>query len=138
MNYSVGQVLYVILDKQTAVYPMIVVEEIIKRTMNKGQIVSDYDYVLHAGADNPKVWSLSAIKGEIFSSAEDVRKSLVERAVSSINKHVDSAVAKAAEWYGETLPPQREELRSTEEDDAAYIDLGGGVKGKIRMNNSVI
>ena len=33
MSYHVGQVLFVILNKKTQVYPMMVVEEIIKKTM---------------------------------------------------------------------------------------------------------
>ena len=32
MSYHVGQVLFVILNKKTQVYPMMVVEEIIKKT----------------------------------------------------------------------------------------------------------
>lgn len=95
MSYKVGQVLYVVLRKEPNVYPMQVVEEITKKTLD-GEATS---YMLRAGADVSKVVSITDIDGEIFDSADNARKTLIERVSQSIAHRVEQAVNKAKEWY---------------------------------------
>ena len=141
MKYSVGQILYVVLDQQAVVYPMQVIEEITKRTLaGSGEIAVEVDYLLLAGGKNAKHMHLSAVKGEIFESADSARISLVERATVSIGKHIEAALDKARIWYGaENLTSSLVEtdFSMPEESDVAYIDLGDGMKGRVKINNSV-
>lgn len=95
--YTIGHVLYVVLSKKNQVYPMQVVEVITKKTLS-GEEVS---YILQAGSDKSSKVDLSSIEGEIFNTAEKARKTLVERATMQINKLIEVATKKAAEWYGE-------------------------------------
>jgi hypothetical protein len=133
MKLNVGQVVYVILEKQTTVYPMYVSEEIIKRTMHKGEIVSDCDYILQAGGPNPKVLALSSIQGEIFETAEQARIVMIDRATKSINKHIEGAINKAKEWYSASEAKSLDDTLDDNEPDVAYVDLGNGLKGKIKI-----
>lgn len=96
--HTIGQVLYVVLSKKNQVYPMQVVEVITKKTLT-GEEVS---YILQAGPEKSSRVELSSVDGEIFETAERARKTLIERATSQINKLVDIASKKSAEWYGET------------------------------------
>ena len=91
----VGQILYVVPTRQTAVYPMQVSEEIIRKTLNGTEI----DYVLVAGGTDPKIISHKDIQGEIFETAEQACSVLTERATRSIAKLIESAQKKAKEWY---------------------------------------
>jgi len=95
MSYKVGQVLFVVLRKEPNVYPMQVVEEITKKTL-EGEVTT---YMLRAGSDPNKVLSISDIDGEIFDSADNAKKTLFDRVSQSINYRVEQAVAKAKEWY---------------------------------------
>jgi hypothetical protein len=95
LNYQVGQILYVILKKEASVYPMQVVEEITKKTLN-GEETS---YILRAGADANKTLNINEIDGEVFDSAEVAKKVLVDRVSQAITTRVDQAIAKAKEWY---------------------------------------
>jgi len=94
MAYKVGQVLYVVLQKQTTVYPMQIVEEITKKTL-EGSVT---DYVLQAGAQEEKI-RLKDIQGEVFETPEQTKKVLIERVVKQIERLVDTAVKKSQEWY---------------------------------------
>lgn len=94
MKYTIGQVLFVVLSKKNQVYPMQVTEVITKKTL-KGEEVS---YLLQAGANGDSIL-LDKIDGEVFDSAETARKTLVHRATQQINRLVDVAVKKSAEWY---------------------------------------
>jgi len=94
-NLKVGQILYVVPTKQVAVFPMQVVEELTKKTLDGTEI----DYVLKAGGADPKTIRLKEIQGEIFESASKARTTLTERAVRSVSRLVENAAKKALEWY---------------------------------------
>jgi len=96
--YEIGQVLYVVLSKKNQVYPMQVVETITKRTL-RGEEIS---YILQAGLDKTNRITLDQVEGEVFDAADKVRKTLLQRATSQVNKLVDIAVKKSGEWYGAT------------------------------------
>lgn len=100
--YSIGQVLFVVLSKKSQVYPMQVVETITKKTLQGEQV----SYVLQAGADKESRVMLDSIEGEIFSSSEKARSTLISRATSQINKLIEVAMSKSSEWYGQNDQPQ--------------------------------
>lgn len=95
MNYYVGQILFVVLNKKIQIYPMMVVEEIIKKTLSG----EDVNYVLQAGSDSSRKILLNEIDGEIFESADEAKHVLTSKATLQIEKLVDSAALKAQEWY---------------------------------------
>lgn len=95
MKYRVGQVLYVVLKKEVRVYPMQVIEEITKKTL-EGEVTS---YMVRGGTDPKAQLLISEVDGEIFDSAEKAKHVLIERATASITRMVDLATQKALEWY---------------------------------------
>lgn len=95
MSYTVGQILYVVLRKEPNVYPMQVVEEITKKTLD-GEITS---YMVRAGKDATKVLPIAEVDGEIFDSAEAAKKTLIDRVSQAILHRVEKAVESAQEWY---------------------------------------
>lgn len=96
MTYKIGQVLFIVLNKKSQVYPMQVVEIITKKSL-QGE---DIKYLLQGGSNKTATVLLNEIDGEIFDSSEKARQVLVKRATSQINKLVDAAVSKSKEWYG--------------------------------------
>lgn len=95
MAYHVGQILFVILNKKMQVYPMMVVEEITKRTI-KGE---EINYVLQGGSDPATTILLNHVEGEIFESADEAKYVLTSRANVQIEKIVDAAISQAESWY---------------------------------------
>lgn len=95
MKYTVGQVLYFVLRKETRVYPMQVIEEITKKTLD-GEVTS---YMVRGGTDPKAQMLISEVDGEVFDSADKAKAQLIERATASITRIVDVAVTKAREWY---------------------------------------
>ena len=95
-EYRVGQVLYVVLRKEARVFPVQVVEEVTKRTL-EGTATT---YMIKAQvSDGDKVLPITDVDGEVFDSADKVRQTLTDRAVNGINQRVEQAVNKAKEWY---------------------------------------
>lgn len=95
MGYVVGQVIYVVLRKEASVYPLQIVEEIVKKTL-EGEVVT---YTVRMGADPTKTLTIAEVDGEIFDTAEKAKQMLLEKVFEVISHRVDQAVSKAKEWY---------------------------------------
>jgi len=93
-TYRVGQVLYVLANKETKIYPVQIIEEIIKRTVT-GESVS---YLAKIGKSGKQV-TVSEIDGELFEGVEQLREVLTQRVMLTINNVIENAVIKANEWY---------------------------------------
>ena len=104
--YYIGQVVFVVLNKKHQIYPMQVVETVTKKTL-KGEEVN---YYLQAGSDKNTTVLLNEVDGEIFTSAESAKTTLIDRATIQITKLVESAEKKSKEWYSETQVQEVHEL----------------------------
>lgn len=130
MAYRVGQVLFVIINKKMQVYPMMVVEEIVKRTIHGEEV----NYALQGGSDSSSVIMLHQVDGEIFESAEEAKYVLTNRATSQIEKLVDAAVAKAAEWYKwQKVEEETPEIMSLPQQENVKVTLSDGTVANLKM-----
>jgi hypothetical protein len=140
MNLSVGQIVFVIPEKQTIVQPMQVVEEITKKMLHmhddgRNEVVSETDYLLKHSS-NSKYQLFSEIQGEIFETAEKAKLTMIERATLSITRHIENALKRANESFGLGADITNKSVHISEEiSESAYVDLGNGLKGRIRLNN---
>jgi hypothetical protein len=130
--YLIGHIVFVVLSKKNQVYPMQVTEIITKRTL-QGEETS---YILQAGADRDSKISMDQIDGEVFESPERARQTLMNRASQQINRLIDMAIAKSAEWYGSPVE-EKDEI-----DDVKVIDdlietvmLPDGTIAKVKLPN---
>lgn len=89
------------------VFPMMIVEEIVKRTMHG----EDVNYVLQGGSDASTTILLNQVDGEIFESADEAKYVLTSRATAQIEKLVDSAVSRATEWYNNDAKNVQQEVQ---------------------------
>lgn len=94
--YRVGQVLYVIPKGETRIYPVQIVEEVTKKTLEEGAVTS---YMVRGSTQTEETLDIDSLDGEVFDSAAKLQKTLVERATAGITAVIESAVAKAHEWY---------------------------------------
>jgi len=118
------------------VYPMMVVEEITKKTLYG----EETNYVLQGGSDHSSTILLDKVEGEIFESAEEAKYVLTTRATSRIEQIVDSAVEKAAEWYQSKEKDVSDQVMSlqtqtsqVETADAVKVELSDGTIANLKM-----
>jgi hypothetical protein len=130
-SYKVGQILYVVPTKQTAVYPMQVIEEITKKSLNGVEI----DYVLKAGGEDPKTILHREIKGEIFETADKAKMILTDRATKSVHRLVEAAYKKSLEWYPTTsVQPSQQQNEPIETQSSEHtITLEDGTVARIKL-----
>ena len=133
MSYSIGQILYVLLNRETKICPVQVVEEITKRTLG-GETTT---YIVKFGKRGETV-SLSDLDGQVFESVEVLRKTLHDRITRSVENIVTNTVKKAEEWYQSTaedasIVRRNESLEVQQQEEDAVITLPDGTVAKIRM-----
>lgn len=133
MTYCVGQVLYVVMKNKASVFPFVVVEEIVRKTVD-GETTS---YIVRGGTDPKQTVPITSLEGEVFDSAASAKAELIDRATRSINKLVDAAVQRAQEWYPGSveLPSDAGVKRQSPMDIGTtgdVVELPDGTKARVK------
>lgn len=130
MTYNVGQILFIILEKKMQVYPMMIVEEIVKRTLHG----EETNYVLQGGSDPTTTILLSHIDGEVFESADEAKYVLTVRATAQIEKLVDFAVSRATKWYDNNTKNVQQEMQEvmTLSQEQVKVTLSDGTVANLK------
>jgi hypothetical protein len=132
--YKVGQIIYVLTSKETKIYPVQVVEEIIKRSIT-GESVS---YIVKAGKGN-KFVPISDIQGELFEDVESLREVLTKRIINTVNNIVNESIEKASEWYEqpEVHSPivDNTSLEQDNKQDSVVVKLSDGKIANVKLPN---
>ena len=113
--YQIGQILFVVLNSKQQIFPMQVVEMVTKKTLQGEEV----KYCLQAGSDKTTKIMLDQLDGEVFTSAEEAKSTLVERATLQIYALIDAAQKKAKTWYDNSHTIQESKIP---EPKIAFID----------------
>lgn len=134
MKYNIGQVLYVLLNKETKICPVQVIEEITKKTL-EGESTT---YIVRFGKKGDAV-DLSALDGQVFESIDTLRSTLHERITRTVNAVINGTLRRAQEWYQQheplKVPNEGVSVHNPQlEDDLddAIVTLPDGTIAKVR------
>lgn len=126
--YSIGQIIYVLLSREKSVVPMQIVEEISRKTKDGLQV----SYVATFGSgENKESIIISDIKGELFSSLDEIRQNLLQKATSSIDALLVSAKKKADLWYPHLEVQQQASVQ--QEPEVQMIRLPDGTLARVKL-----
>jgi hypothetical protein len=141
-TYKIGQIVYVVLNKEGKVYPMQVIQEITKKSLNGTETC----YMLRGNPSVNQTVMMSEISGEIFDTDAECRALLVQRAAKQLNKLVDNAVKKAGEWFPDGIGGEPSdgpsvatlfEPEQKAEPGTVLADLGDGTIAKVKLPPNV-
>ncbi len=155
MSYTVGQVVFLLLQKELKVIPAMVVEQTVTRTLD-GEKTS-FSVVVPSTSKNTqhKKYPLDKLDAKVYTSINHARAAMIENATSKINSILEasSQLARSNFQYNPDSEPTPENLVPQEPtleeppvgndiisnimslDDTAEIDLGNGLKAKINPKN---
>jgi len=142
MDYQVGQILYICNENKMNIFPIQVVEEIIKTTLNG----KERTYIVMLPDKEKTKFDITKVKDSLFTSLEAVRNHMIDNATNAIN-----SMAKTANDLGNKVfvvnkkelidnivekPTQNENnVQVNANDDIIMVDLGNGVKAKMNTKN---
>ena len=127
-TYKVGQVLFVLMNKETKIIPVQIVEEIIKRTVSSETV----NYIVRVGKSGKQI-QLSELDGEIFEEVEKLREVLISRVMSAMNGVVDNAVQKSNEWYEQ--PEVHSPLIENRQEEVVPVQFADGKIANVKIPN---
>lgn len=157
MSYTVGQVIFLLLQKELKVIPARVVEQTVTRTMD-GEKTS-FSVIVPGSTKNGqhKKYPLEKLNAKVYTSIPDARNAMIENATRKIDSILNASKELAKtnfDYDGDAFsainPLQNneeahQETISTDDDnvinniiasdEVAEVDLGNGMKARINPKN---
>ena len=88
MKLNVGQVIYLLTNKSSKVYPALVCEEIKKKSLD-GETTN---YVVRLPTDDAREVEVDKLDAEIFETIKDAKETMLSRISSEIDSMLEQAV----------------------------------------------
>jgi len=129
-EYYIGQVLYVLLKGDTTIHPVLVVEELRKKTLQG--VLTEYTVEVVTGKNGKKTTSsLSDLDATVFENIEEAKTFLVSNATEAINRICDAAKATAEKWLTVQTPQTYETDNEVPYEEEDKIVLENGMKARV-------
>ena len=141
MNFNVGQILYLLSNKTMKLVPVLVTEEVTRKSL-EGEKIS-YNVML-PGKKRSNV-SLDSIDAIAFGSIDELRAFMFKNAKRSINEMIEKTIFVANKELKSNSESDvvdnsitKESIRSISKsgnDENIIVDLGDGTKASIKVKN---
>jgi len=118
--FQVGQVLYVISQKRQQVYPVRVVEQVVRKSL-EGETIS-YQVEIPSKDDESKRFELSRLGPNVHSDLSKVRALLMTNAAARIDELVTTAGEMAQTTFGVTVLPLPDAKDAPSDEGVEIID----------------
>ncbi len=135
MKYKVGQIIFMSNPKSAQIIPLKIVEEIIKTTESG----KETEYTVRFPDRSKTEANINALKGDIFSSIEDMETFMIENTTKAIKKMVVAAQELKTQAFPDTKQkeskPIPEPKKTTTEENVSFVELENGTKAKIDLES---
>lgn len=153
MSYYVGQTIYLLNTEKLKVYPVQVVEEIIRKTM-EGQEIT---YIVKLPDKDGTQAKLSEINAKVFIDDKNLKSFMYENAKKSIDKIISEAniiksevfekveesiveeeiqtVNDDVDYLEELKKPTNLSVQNGTKDDTIKVHLGNGINANVKIDN---
>lgn len=98
--FEIGQVVYVLAEKEQIILPGIVVEEVVVKKLT-GNFVSWK--VKIGAAEKAKLYDTSKINGEVYGNLDELRAAMLTNFENFLNDLCKDAHLKVEKWYGKEI-----------------------------------
>lgn len=131
-NRTVGQILFVMKTDDTLLVPVLIVEELVRKTLSGEETTHTVEALTQGGTR--KRFALSNNSFHVFDDVETARQYLIRNATNAINMLCDSAVKKSQQLLGEiNTPVPREKFHEQPVQEHTEVLLSDGTKAKINL-----
>ena len=146
MNYSVGQILYLLSHKSMKVFPVQVVEEVVRNTL-KGKEIS---YTVMMPNKDGTLTPLANVNAEVFDNIEELKVFMTNNAIMTIENILSGArelesiftpslqqETEIAEKTKAIKKPLKEKnnVQKNNKESKIKVDVGNGIKANINVED---
>jgi hypothetical protein len=126
-NLEIGQVLYIVSDKETRVVPVVVSEQATIKTLEGNTTTWK---VILGPKEKRKTVPLESLKGDKFFSLDEAKESILSSFVEFLNQAVEKSQNDTRSWYGlevESLKtvktPKKNNVEEDQFDADSFLDV---------------
>ena len=131
-NRTVGQVLYIMKTDDTSLVPVLIVEELVRKTLAGEETTHTVEALSQGGTR--KRFMLSDANFRVFNDVETAREYLIQNATAAINSLCENAVKKSNQLLGEmNVTAQKEKVHEQPVHEYNQVLLSDGTKAKINL-----
>ena len=132
-EYNIGQVLFVLLKGDTSIHPVMIVEEVKKKTLQGATTEYTVETVAKAGKRNRV--PLSDLDATVFDDISSAREFLLRNANDAIERICENAVRFANKNFSDRETFEKPHVNNThhEEVNGETVVLENGVKARISI-----
>ena len=130
-DYNVGQVLFLVNNKDQRVIPVQIVEEVCRKNLEGSSV----DYLVKIPGPTDKKINLKSVDAKVYKNTKLLRESMFESAQTIIEKIVKKAEVTATDafqWGSESLASQildkTSQLKNMKQEDDNVLSLEDGTK----------
>lgn len=113
-SYEVGQIIYLLVEKSARVFPVQVIEEIVRKSISGEKIT----YMVKLPNEKAELVDLSNLNAQVYTSEELLKQKMISNATSAIEKMVDQAVSIGKEIFSKPV-----EEKSLEDEDSDWENI---------------
>lgn len=129
--FSIGQIVYILSNKDQTVIPAMVVEEVTVQTLDGKKI--SWKFAIGTGPSQ-KIVDSNRVNGDLFSSLDDIKVLLTEKLSKFIDGVLVQAQTRQENWYGQQVRKAKQQGVTTQKLDAdALLE---GLEAPSSINNS--
>ena len=134
MVYSIGQIIYLLSNKETKIFPAQVVEVVLRKTLDG----EETNYFLKMPDTAGTVVSLDKVSADVFLTPEDLKSFMLENARKNIETVVINSQKLIEKYFVSedksdltlpALPEKNEDLSNI-----AKVDLGNGITARVNLD----
>ena len=135
MSYDVGQILYVVSSSKMEVKPVIISEEVVRKTLD-GQ---ETTYLVKSRLSDD-AYNLSKLKGTIFETIEEVRDYLISNVTAAVDKICKNAAIASEPLNGNTAKvedlPKKHKINVPTNSQIKNFILDDGTKVRVDLQDT--
>ena len=111
-SYEVGQIIYLLVEKSARVFPVQVIEEIVRKSITGEKIT----YMVKLPNEKAELVDLSDLNAQVYTSEDLLKQKMISNATNAIEKMVDKAVLIGNEIFSKTTAKEEKSLEDEDSD----------------------
>jgi hypothetical protein len=136
-TYDVGQVVFVVSSAKMAVYPLVIAEEVTRKTL-AGE---EKTYLVKKNQRDDS-FDLSRVAGEIYTDINDVKSALIDNVTRAISKICDNAKKRSSDLAPPRSstkekpgPRKKSQVEQPTDDQIKSFVLENGTKARVNLED---
>jgi hypothetical protein len=130
-SYEVGQIIYLLVEKSARVFPVQVVEEIVRKSIAGEKIT----YMVKLPNESAELVDLDDLKAQVYINEDLLKQKMISNATSAIEKMVDKAVMIGKEIFSKT---EEVEDKSLEDEDSDWENISINQNSQTKSDSRVL